>query len=391
MKNQNRHLLIVTDYLSCGGSTTFIRGLIQQLLKHQKIIIHLASFRQLQPSPLQPLPPHPRLHCYDLYLKDIHRLYRLPHRVIALHQVLFQLKNINIDLVYTDLTLPSLAFQIDRLFHPNLRHTPLYSHIHGSFSQEIKSQEHSGNSRFLSRLKYFLLYYLEHLSITRSQKIFVNSRYSLNLTKKLHGNLPLEINQPGIDHSFSARIRKISKSAARTQLGLNPSHQYILLTSRIEPRKGVTDFFENISSSQFPHAKLIVCSHFSEGPFLYPFLKTMNQSQLGSDVFLINAPSRHQLSLLYRAADVTVLPSVDLETFGFTTLESFYFKTPVVAFNIGANSELIPSSYLVKYSTKNKWRHFYQKISQVLNHPDLIQYDQYQYSWKKYVDKLLSK
>lgn len=389
---KKRNILIIADlHTLTGGSFTFLHGFVKKLLDQKNISIYLITFYHSELSISSIFPQSSNLHHYNLIINLNHRLKPTPKRIYLLNQVLFQLDHISFTLIFTDLVCPTFAFQIARIFHPRLRHVPLYHHIHGSsFSEEIKSQTLQDQSPSLyQKIRLKLFYYLEHFVLKSCQRIFVNSYYSMKFTKKLHGNLPLEINKPGIDFSFSSQIRKIDKSTARVRLGLNPQGKYILLTSRIEPIKGIITFFKNISSSTFPYIKLLVCSNFVESPFLHDLLMTLNRSQLGSNTFLINNPSRDQLSLLYRAANVTVMPSVGLETFGFSTLESYYFGTPVVAFNIGANSELIPSSHLVKYPSKHSWPNLYQKINQVLNNPGITDYSKYNYSWMRYIKKLL--
>jgi len=390
MKNQN--VLIITDHVISGGATSFIHGLINELLSQKNVTVYLATFHPSGFSISSIFFKKSNLHHFNLLIDEGYRLKATPKRIILLHQLLSRLDRIDFKLVFTDLVYPTLAFQVARTFHPSLRNVPLYHHIHGSFSEETKSQELQGRPPRLHQIiKYRLLRHLEHQALAGCQQIFVYSHYSQNLTKKLHGNLPVEINKPGIDFSFPKATKKLSQSAARNKLGLNLHDKYILFTSRIEPRKGVSAFFENLSHPQLMKAKFIVCSHFIESGYLYGFLKTLDKINIGSQLFLVNTPSRQELSLLYRAADVTIMPSIDLETFGFSTLESYYYHTPVVAFDIGANSELVPNSHLVKYPSKNSWKNLYQKIAHTLEKSDSRDYSQYNYSWKKYVDKLLSK
>jgi glycosyltransferase involved in cell wall biosynthesis len=133
-----------------------------------------------------------------------------------------------------------------------------------------------------------------------------------------------------------------------------------------------------------------LCSNFDQAFFsIFPALEEAN---LGSKIKLINSPSSDQLSLLYRAATVTILPSTMLETFGFVTLESLYFNTPVIAFDIGANPELIETKYLVKYSSKNHWQELISRLNDTEKQPiekyssPLIK----SFSWSSYLNKMLA-
>ena len=389
-----KKILIITEYNPVGGSITFTRGLIHELEKNKNIQLTIIYFYDHRNKPDFPKNSKNKYLTIPLNTYNGTRIKILPKRIYLLHCCLSKLNNLKYDLVFTDLVYPTFSFQIARLCHQNFRHLPIYYHIHGSFFEETKSQEFNGKtSNFQQTIKYKILYFLEHFALKHCQKIFTNSVYSKKFTQKIHGNLALEINRPGIDFSFPLSAKKLNIFSAKRKNCLNPNHKHILFVSRIEPLKGITSFFENITPylKQFPSVKFIVCSHFIESSFLYDFLEKLDQSKLGSQVLLVNSPSRSQLALLYRAADVTVMPSINLETFGFSTLESYYYHTPVVAFDIGANSELIPSSHLVKYPSKDSWPKLYQKINYVLRHPDTIDYSQYNYSWKGYVKKMLEK
>ena len=373
-----------------GGASTFIRGLTNELLKNSKNHLTIIYFHDFQNQPTNEVKP--QVDNYNIPLNTFNgtRIKILPKRIWYLIKVLSLLKDKAFDIVYTDLIYPTLAFQIARTVYPKLHKIPIYHHIHGSFLEETKFEELQGKKTNLYQsIKYKIFYFIEHLTLIKCQIISVNSVYSEQLTKKIHGNLPIIISKPGIDSSFLPQIRKMSRSAARKKLGLNSDEKYVLFTSRIEPRKGVSTFFENFSNSKCIGAKFIVCCHFIENRYLYDFLEKLDKSKLGSNVFLFNSPSRNQLSLLYRAANVTVMPSIDLETFGFSTLESYYYSTPVVAFNIGANPELIPQSYLINYSSKDRWKKLYKKINYLLNNSNDIDYSRYNYSWKSYVKKLI--
>ena len=47
------------------------------------------------------------------------------------------------------------------------------------------------------------------------------------------------------------------------------------------------------------------------------------------------------MDIYYKAADVTIVPSVDFETLGLVTLESLSCGTPVIGFDKGATSDIL--------------------------------------------------
>lgn len=387
-----KNILIITDYLYSGGVATFTRSFIHELLKSSVNSITVIYFYDGSKHLTFPENKKIKYFTINLNTNNSFRIKYFPKRVYLLTKILGQIKNHNFDQVYSDLTYATLAFQVSRIFYPKLHRVPLFYHIHGSFSEEIKFEDLKGqNPTLIQKIKYSFFYYLEHLTLKNCQRLSVNSQYSKKLALKLHQKLPpIEINKPGIDFSFPTSIQKISPTMAKIKLGFNPQNKILLFTSRIEPRKGVTAFFENLSPTDLPNYKFIICSHFIEHRYLYDLLEKLDECHLGSNVLLINTPSRDQLALLYRAANLTLMPSLDLETFGFSILESYYYHTPVIAFNIGANSELVPSKFLVKYSSKNTWKNFYKKIKIISSNPPIIDYSQYNFSWKKYIQSFLS-
>lgn len=378
-----KKILFITDLIPVGGNTTFLKGLVNELNNNVRNKITFVYFFDTKNEPNLPSLMS-GVKCYGIPLNtnNGNSIKILPKRVYLLFKLILSLRDKKFDFAFTDLIYPTFAFQIIKNFFPFLKKIFIFHHIHGSFSEEFKSQ--GGR-----KIKQKFFYWLEHWTLKNCNKIFVYSKYSFELTRKLHGILPVEINKPGIDYSFSKDVRKMDKNIARFKLGLDEQKKYILFASRIEPRKGMIAFFENLLDYKFDeNVRFIVCSHFFESGFLVDFFDKLDKTKLGSSVFLINSPGRDQLSLLYKAVDVTVMPSTDLETFGFTTLESYYFGTPVVAFDVAANPELIPKMHLVEYSLKNSWQKLYKKIDWVIKNPNSIDYLRYNYSWENYVKEM---
>jgi glycosyltransferase involved in cell wall biosynthesis len=133
-------------------------------------------------------------------------------------------------------------------------------------------------------------------------------------------------------------FKPIDKSIARNLLNLPLDKKIILfgaVSATSNKRKGFQYLFEALNYltdiGGFDNAEAVIFG--SEKP----------KEQMGTKLkinYLGNLPGDIALSLLYSAADVFVAPSL-MENLALTIQESIACGTPVVAFNIGGNSDMI--------------------------------------------------
>lgn len=379
-------ILFVTDVINTGGPYTYLRSFIHEVSKHTTLSIDLITFGS---NPL-PFKTHnnPKFIYHHISISREDSLISIPDRIIKLFRYLSSHSS-NYDLLITDLFSPSFCTIITKQFFPNLCRIPHLYQFHGfplleKQSAGIFSPTVSGN------IKRLIHYYLQKFVLHQTSKIIVFSHYSEHLIDKLyHLQNKVIITQPGVNHLMISKYRNISKSKAKSLLGLNPHTPIFLLVSRIEKRKGIDQFIANFPKYH-GECQLILCSNFDEVSLnIFPLL---TQANLGSKIKLINSPTPLQLSLLYRAATATILPSTMLETFGFVTLESLYFNTPVLAFDIGANPELIETKYLIKYNSKNRWQNLIFQLNVMEKNP-IEKYSTSiisSFSWSSYLKEILA-
>jgi len=147
---------------------------------------------------------------------------------------------------------------------------------------------------------------------------------------------PMEIIPNGVD---VRRFRPADQQRAREQLGLSPDRLIVAfgaVNSTSDRRKGFSKFREavNLLSAQGWRDKLdIVIFGNTETPS-EDFDPSLNIRFMGS------LDDDKALSMIYSAADVTVVPSIQ-EAFGKTIIESFACGTPVVAFRTGGPVDII--------------------------------------------------
>ena len=150
----------------------------------------------------------------------------------------------------------------------------------------------------------------------------------------LFGRFPVTVIPNPIDISY---FTPGSRQMACELLQLNPDKKYILfgaMNALQDSRKGYNEFlaairyFEDISD--YSDVELIIFGANEELGELNIRLKVHNPGMLHDE----------QLLAVYRAASVMVVPSLS-ENLSNIIMESLSCSTPVVAFNIGGNSDMI--------------------------------------------------
>lgn len=159
-------------------------------------------------------------------------------------------------------------------------------------------------------------------------------------------NYPVTVIPNGIN---TDTFRPIDKVNARKLLGLDTSKKIILfggISAVADPRKGGDLLWESLKilSHKYDDLKedilLLVFGSEEQNNYIFNF-----------DVkYLGYIQHEEQLNIIYNSADVMVVPS-RYENLPNTILESLSSGTPVVAFDIGGNSDMIDhkyNGYLVK-------------------------------------------
>ena len=282
---------------------------------------------------------------------------------------------------------------------------PVYYQFHGAVDQEIQHADRYWDSyykrgdhtmrqllRSLYRLvKYRTMHVVQQFVMKKTNKIFCFSRYAQKtLTEHflLHP-VSLQLVRPGIPSELTPPAKH------------NTGTPTLFVLSRIEPRKGLFLFLEALQTLKGLRKKfqaIIYSEYRQHSDFVSVFIKQIRKSGLENNVFLIQHVSHQNKFLLMSQADLVVLPSIDLETFGFVTLESYALGIPVCGFAIGANQELIPKqtgllipkkSSLALATTIDKYLSLpWVKKQHIVNR---IRRELKKYKWSTYIDSLLKK
>lgn len=191
----------------------------------------------------------------------------------------------------------------------------------------LNSNKHSDLSRkqFLRKEKVFAK--LQDITFVGLSKwLQETSESSVLLNKKVIVNLPNPINTELFKPFDKTKSRELWKLPKDKKLVLFGS-----MASTSDTRKGFKELTEALKELNPESIELLVFgSSKPQNPYDYGF-KTHYLGQLNDDISLIT---------LYNAADVMVVPSLQ-ENLSNVIMESLACGTPVVAFNIGGNSDLV--------------------------------------------------
>lgn len=155
----------------------------------------------------------------------------------------------------------------------------------------------------------------------------------------------------------------LSKREARGLLGI-PSDRKLMLFGAMspatEPRKGYSVLLEALGRLNMPDVELIVVGSSAPQEDLAARFKVNYLGRLHDDLTLRAA---------YSAADVVVVPSLQ-ENLSNVIMESLSCGTPVVAFNVGGNSDMIDHLENGYLASPFDPADLATGIASMLNHPD---------------------
>lgn len=212
-----------------------------------------------------------------------------------------------------------------------LGNMPLAVHFHGPWARESAVEGGSRPSVALKRA-------IERLVYRRADRIIVLSRaFARELTESYGVREDRVRIVPG-GVTVDAFSRQPPRREARVQLGWPVDRPIILSVRRLVKRVGLEDLVDAMRTveARIPDALLMIAG---AGPLQETLARRVGGERQG--VKLLGRVPDHLLPLAYRAADLTVVPSVALEGFGLVTLESLAAGTPVLVTPVGGLPEVV--------------------------------------------------
>ena len=214
-----------------------------------------------------------------------------------------------------------------------LRHRPLVIHFQGPWADESAA---TGQSVMVCGFKRLV----ERVVYRKAAAFVVLSQSFRRLLVERYGVSPwnIEVIHPGVDLDH---FRPGDKEAARVRLGLPVDGSVVVTVRRLVPRMGLDVMVEawaKVTSQLDCDAHWLVVG---DGPSRASLEAQVTNLHMEDRVHFIGEVDEDLLVECYRAADLSIVPSVKLEGFGLSTLESLACGTPVVVSDVGGLREAV--------------------------------------------------
>lgn len=343
-------ILMIYDQYVKSGVSTLVYELGRVLLEKGHEVYILEGFDQKLKPKRERLPKGIKVYRFPVnnegYLRLLHSIF------LGVYKNLRELnQKTAFDLVY--LHLPNSA--LPALLALKRKKTPIVMHFYGATYLEISSERKIFIRKNLIALvvdlfqNWFLNFsqrMIQEYCLRRIPRIITFSLYSRKiLLDYFKINKKKVFIVPGGVSLDTFGFPSESKTTLKLKMGLSPKTFIILVVSRLESRKGIDNLIRAMPEvlEKIPRSKLII--EFPQDPYNKRDYQIL--SELVYDLQLINHvqflanTSLEQLILSYQLADIFVMCSKDLETFGMTMLESLACGTPVLGTPVGAIPEVL--------------------------------------------------
>jgi glycosyltransferase involved in cell wall biosynthesis len=239
-----------------------------------------------------------------------------------------------------------------------LRQRPFVMHFHGPWALESKAE--GAGTVATSGMRW-----IERSVYQRADLAIVLSQAFAELLHREYG-IPLERIRvvPGAVDLDRFTI-ETSKTAARQQLGWPNDRPILLSVRRLVRRMGLGQLVGALSIVK-QHVPEVLCLLAGTGPMLAELKERVDQLQLNDTVRFLGFLPDEVLPFAYRAADISVVPTVALEGFGLVAAESLAAGTPAMVTPVGGLSSVVHdlSSNLIFESDRPE--HIAARLTQAL-------------------------
>jgi glycosyltransferase involved in cell wall biosynthesis len=185
------------------------------------------------------------------------------------------------------------------------------------------------------KVAYAIEYYLLPLVASQSSAVVAVLKY-VKETLKSRYNVDSEVIYHGIDTNT---FKPENKTQSRRELGYKETDFIVLFVGKMHPCKDPLTLIKAISVAVEKNANLHLVM-IGDGELYTEVEKEISKPNPSNHVRLSRRVDNQMLEMLYDAADVFVLPSVN-EAFGMVLLEAMASGLPVIASNSGACPEVV--------------------------------------------------
>jgi glycosyltransferase involved in cell wall biosynthesis len=251
----------------------------------------------------------------------------LRHRFAALRRCFAEaMSTHDPDLIVSHFALYTVPV-LDRLRHP------LVIHFQGPWADEGVLEGNAGLRRALK-------WGVERLVYRRAARAIVLSSAFAEVLERSY-KVPrekIQIIPGGVDSGRFAITE--TRAAARARLGWPAERNIVVAVRRLAPRMGLENLITAVAMLRrdVPGILLVVAGRGGLHARLSALIESLD---LAGNVRLLGFVSDDDLPYLYRAADLSVVPSVALEGFGLVAAESLAAGTPCLVSPVGGLPEVV--------------------------------------------------
>ena len=214
-----------------------------------------------------------------------------------------------------------------------IKDRPFVFHFHGPWAAESATER---QPRFAVHAKRAI----EKAVYRRAQRFIVLSEAFADLLVRDYGvrRAGIEIVPGGVD---SARFAiDLSQREARRALGLPTDRAIVGVVRRLVHRMGLENLIDALAEVR-EHVPDVLLAIAGSGPLAASLVARVAARRLEGHVVFLGFVADDKLPLFYRGCDLSVVPSVALEGFGLTTIESLAAGTPVLVTPVGGLPETV--------------------------------------------------
>jgi glycosyltransferase involved in cell wall biosynthesis len=209
---------------------------------------------------------------------------------------------------------------------------PMVVHFHGPWALEGEAEQQSGVTVFTKSL-------VERAVYRRATSFIVLSRPFGAILERLGvAAARIHVIPGGVDASRFATGE--SREACRAHFAWPGDRPIVLTVRRLMRRMGLDDLVAaaELLRTRVPNVLVLIAGR---GPMADELHATIHRKGLQDHVRLIGFVADEDLPRAYRAADLTVVPSVALEGFGLVVAESLAAGTPCLVTPVGGLPEAV--------------------------------------------------
>lgn len=214
-----------------------------------------------------------------------------------------------------------------------LKRFPFVVHFQGPWAEESSVENASKINTAIKRR-------MEKAVYQRADRLIVLTRAFHDVLTNTYDIDPAKVAiVPGCVDVPHFAISK-SRAEARASLNLPLDRPIIFAVRRLVRRMGLEELIDAVAllKRKLPEAILVIAGR---GPLTAELQARAAAAGLTDSVRLLGYVSDETLPELYRAADISVVPTVALEGFGLITVESLSAGTPVLVTPVGGLPEVV--------------------------------------------------